>query len=305
MRTASVVLVAAMFLLAADPSASAQGSCSWSALGSGVSLPISSANVGDLTVFDDGTGPALYAGGSFTHAGGLPANWIARWDGISWSSLGGGMNSSVFSLTVFDDGTGPALYAGGFFSIAGGVAAIRIAKWDGASWSSLGSGVAGGLGGGVSALTVFDDGTGPALYAGGNFTVAGGFPASRIARWPCGSTISISATQASPGATVFVNNTNLTPGNAYFNVFSFDLCPGGPGTGQFGGLCVTTPGNLQFMLSQLQMPLETPLGHFTAPSSYVNWGPLSVPPLTVDGVCFDFTGGVLGPISPVTRITIQ
>ena len=26
---------------------------------------------------------------------------------------------------------------------------------------------------------------------------------------------------------------------------------------------------------------------------------------TIDGVLFDFTGGVFGPISPVTRITIQ
>jgi hypothetical protein len=37
----------------------------------------------------------------------------------------------------------------------------------------------------VFALTVFDDGTGPALYAGGTFNSAGGVPASRIAAWRC------------------------------------------------------------------------------------------------------------------------
>ena len=31
-----------------------------------------------------------------------------------------------------------------------------------------------------------------------------------------------------PGAPVFVNNANLTPGNEYYNIFSVDLCPGGP-----------------------------------------------------------------------------
>src|SRR5262245_23643042 len=34
-----------------------------------------------VTVFDDGSGPALYVGGYFTTAGGLSANSIAKWDG--------------------------------------------------------------------------------------------------------------------------------------------------------------------------------------------------------------------------------
>jgi hypothetical protein len=83
-----------------------------------------------LTVFDDGTGPALYAGGAFTSAGGVSANRIAKWNGSAWSALGSGMNARVDALTVFDDGTGPALYAGGFFTTAGGVSANRIAKWN-------------------------------------------------------------------------------------------------------------------------------------------------------------------------------
>ena len=130
-------------------------------------------------MFDDGSGPALYAGGEFTSAGGVAANYIAKWNGSSWSALGSGMNGIVYALTVFDDGSGPALYAGGVFTIAGGVAANHIAKWNGSSWSALGS----GMGYTVYALTVFDDGSGPALYAGGDFTTAGGVAANRIAKW--------------------------------------------------------------------------------------------------------------------------
>ena len=80
-------------------------------------------------VFDDGSGPALYAGGVFTTAGGVTVNRIAQWDGTRWSALGSGMNGSVSALTVYDDGTGPVLYAGGRFTTAGGRASSNIGKW--------------------------------------------------------------------------------------------------------------------------------------------------------------------------------
>ncbi len=125
-----------------------------------------------LTVFDDGGGPALYAGGWFNTAGSVSADNIAKWDGANWSALGPGMNGFVFELEVFDDGGGPALYAAGSFDTA-------IAKWNGESWSNLGSGVNNS----VVALKVFDDGGGPALYVGGNFSVAGGGSAEGFAKW--------------------------------------------------------------------------------------------------------------------------
>ncbi|TWT45100.1 Cortical protein marker for cell polarity [Phycisphaerae bacterium RAS1] len=151
----------------------------WSPLGSGMNFPVNC-----LTVFDDGSGPALYAGGSFTSAGGVPASRIAKWNGASWSPLGSGMSSTVYALTVFDDGSGPALFAGGGFTTAGDVESSRIAKWNGSSWSPLGAGVSDGTTvTAVYALTVFDDDSGPALYAGGDFSSAGGVTASRIAKW--------------------------------------------------------------------------------------------------------------------------
>ena len=151
---------------------------SWSPLGSGMNSYVYA-----LAVFDDGsgTGPALYAGGSFLLAGGVDAMGIASWDGASWSAVGGGMVGYVYALAVYDDGTGPALYAGGYLLAAGGVGVSGIAKWDGQSWSPVGGGVTGQ----IYALTVFDDGmgSGPALFAGGDFANAGGVAANNIAKW--------------------------------------------------------------------------------------------------------------------------
>jgi hypothetical protein len=61
-------------------------------------------------------------------------------------------------------------------------AASYIARWDGAHWSTLLSGVDNEwtL---VSALTVYDDGSGPALYAGGRFRSAGSVAANRDRAW--------------------------------------------------------------------------------------------------------------------------
>src|SRR5258708_33671922 len=102
------------------------------------------------------------------------------------TTLGRSVKTAVAALTVFDDGTGPALYAGGKFTAAGGVVVNNIAKWDGTQWSALGSGMGDGfLSPSVSALTVFDDGTGAALYAGGQFATAGGVAANDIAAWRC------------------------------------------------------------------------------------------------------------------------
>ena len=94
------------------------------------------------------------------------ANYIAQWNGSSWTALGSGMNSYVDALAV--DGSGN-LYAGGQFSTAGGVTVKGIAQWNGSSWSALGSGM-GGYFPYVDALAV-SAGT---LYAGGQFTTAGG-----------------------------------------------------------------------------------------------------------------------------------
>ena len=82
-----------------------------------------------LPIYDDGAGPALYAGGDFTSAGGVSANRIARWNGTSWSALGGGLSGLVGALAVHDDGAGAALYAGGAFLRATDSGDSYLARW--------------------------------------------------------------------------------------------------------------------------------------------------------------------------------
>jgi hypothetical protein len=128
------------------------------------------------------SGGTLYAGGWFTTAAGNPANYIAQWNGSSWSALGSGMGGGdgngpyVFALAV----SGNTLYAGGSFTTAGGNAATNIAQWNGSSWAPLGS----GMNNLVSALAV----SGNTLYAGGDFTTAGGkaaaYAAEAVLVWP-------------------------------------------------------------------------------------------------------------------------
>ena len=154
----------------------------WSKLGTGMNF---GSTVYSLAHFDDGSGLALYAGGTFTTAGEVPANRVARWNGTFWSALGTGVEGTgpfVRALRGFDDGTGSALFAAGQFSTAGGVAASHIAKWNGQGWAPLGAGI-GSIW--VEKLLVFDDGTGdgPDLYVGGEFNSAGGMVTSKIAIW--------------------------------------------------------------------------------------------------------------------------
>jgi hypothetical protein len=120
----------------------------------------------------------VYAGGDFTTAGGVPASYIAQWNGGSWSALGSGMDRKVRALAV----SGNTLYAGGDFTLADGASANHVARWNGASWLPLSSGVSatGSSGDGwVYALAASDD----ALYAAGYFRNAGGVAATNIARW--------------------------------------------------------------------------------------------------------------------------
>src|SRR5207247_965296 len=128
-----------------------------------------------LAVYDG----ELIAGGYFTTADGIEADYIARWNGTSWQSLGSGMSAGaasypgVFALTMYNR----ELIAGGGFTSAGGVSANYIARWNGTSWSDVGGGT--GIDYRPYALTVYDG----ELIAGGLFFTAGGFAASHIARW--------------------------------------------------------------------------------------------------------------------------
>ncbi len=149
-------------LLAATLLASAgAGAQTWSALGGGLNdwVWVQAVYNGELVV-----------GGKFTMAGGVPANYIAKWNGISWAPLGSGMDGEVDALAVYNG----ELWAGGRFTTAGGVPVNYIARWDGSVWSEP----EGGADSYVVALTVYNN----RLIVGGYFTDLSG-PANYIAQW--------------------------------------------------------------------------------------------------------------------------
>ncbi|NOX57971.1 MAG: hypothetical protein GXP29_03825, partial [Planctomycetes bacterium] len=138
-----------------------------------------------LKALDDGTGSALYVAGDFNIAGGAFANRIAKWNGLSWSAMGAGL-VGVNDFLVFDDGTGPAIHVTGVFrSFVGDPFTDGIAKWTGSQWVQLGSGLVNTNGTVSSRAVVFDDGTGSAIYAYGNFDIAGGLSigSDEVAKW--------------------------------------------------------------------------------------------------------------------------
>jgi hypothetical protein len=97
-----------------------------------------------------------------------------NWSSGSWVQ---GVDNSVTALLV--DGSGN-LYAGGTFITVGGVTANQVARWDGSTWSPLCNGSNCGMNGAVNAFAFDSAGN---LYAGGDFTTAGGVAVNYIARW--------------------------------------------------------------------------------------------------------------------------
>ncbi len=159
----------------------------WTSLGTGPNGAVRT-----MTSFDpDGAGagaPALFAAGFFSQAGGVPASCIAGWSGASWSALGAGVSGGIRSILGFDDGSGPALYAAGSFTSAGGLATRGIARWSqAAGWALVGNAELNGSSSQAYALAVYNDGAGPAIYMGGEYTSihtgAQAVEAKNIARW--------------------------------------------------------------------------------------------------------------------------
>ncbi len=141
---------------------------SWSALGEGANHGVAY-DVNALAL----DGDDLYVGGSFTLAGGKPANNIAKWNAKTnqWQTLGEGVDGTVNAIAI----RGKEVYVGGGFRFAGSVPVNRIAKWDGQQWAALDRGVDGKI---LALVFCGDD-----LYAGGIFSKANGLSANTIARW--------------------------------------------------------------------------------------------------------------------------
>ncbi|MCY2960720.1 MAG: hypothetical protein NTY35_11190 [Planctomycetota bacterium] len=134
-----------------------------------------------LRSFDDGSGPRLFAAGSFTAVGGVGAGHFASFDGTTWYGGVTGLDGSVNAFLAHDDGSGRALYVGGGFASIDARTDLRgIARWDGTGWSAVGGGIANG---GVLALAAPDLGSGRQLIAGGAFSASAGNAGASIQRW--------------------------------------------------------------------------------------------------------------------------
>ena len=174
---------------------------SWSALGTGTGTAGNGLNstgtVFAIAIKDND----VYVGGAFSTAYNsvtsiISVNKIAKWNGTSWSTLGGSMSNgagnTVYAITIKDND----VYVGGTFSAvynsSGTVNANKIAKWNitNSSWSALGTGITttgNGTNGDVYAIAInVND-----IYVGGAFSSVynadgGGvntIAASRIAKW--------------------------------------------------------------------------------------------------------------------------
>lgn len=178
----------------------------------------------------------LYVGGGVVNSPGTIAGltWagLASWDGQEWEShiaSTTGFSPYVAALAVFNDGTGDALYAAGrFTSIDGVTGTSLIAKWNGSAWASVGGGLTStSTTTGLEALTVFDDGSGPALFAAGGTFFRSGLPVCNVAKWNgsawanlggqlgTGRLTSISPFNDGNGAKLYIGGTAMVPINQF------------------------------------------------------------------------------------------
>lgn len=122
----------------------------------------------------------LYAAGDFRFAGTTRADFVATWDGTSWTPLGDGLDGPAQAVAEGDG----RVYVGGAFSgtSSGDVTSPGVVAWNPtqSAWSALGGGVVGS----VRVLAAAPEG----LYVAGGFDTvvqADGseVPVEDVARW--------------------------------------------------------------------------------------------------------------------------
>ena len=193
---------------AADHVAAYSGG-SWHALGGGPALGGTPGSLDDYARSITARGTDVYVGTDSLNIGGIAqADHVARWDGSAWHAMGSATGGAdgwlpktafIYALAT----SGARVFAAGSFQNANGdPRADMVAVFDGAAWHNVGSNGAGnGPWIGYSlALRAF----GSLLYAGGNFTSAGGDrQAASIASYPLAPDTTppkITAYSVAPGA---------------------------------------------------------------------------------------------------------
>jgi hypothetical protein len=164
-RKCGLLFVPAVCALVIGALAWAAGPGGWGHLGDGGGSGTDSLNlIASALAVAPG---ALYVGGEFTDAGGIPGtDRIAAWNGSRWSAVSSSTsqisNGRVSAIAV----SAGKVYAGGNFQNAGGDAdADFLAVWDGTSWQPFCNAVGPAFNGNVTSLQI----VGQTLYVGGEF----------------------------------------------------------------------------------------------------------------------------------------
>jgi len=167
------------------------------------------------------SGTDVYVGGFFISAGGVSgADYIARWNGTTWSGLLSGtfgINSPAVVNTIAISGTD--VFVGGSFTDAGGVSgANNIARWNGTTWSGLLSGTFGINSPAVNTIAI----SGTDVFVGGSFTNAGGNNANdHLTRWTGSAFVPPGSETTGPlngtVSAVVVSGTEVFVGGAFTN----------------------------------------------------------------------------------------
>ena len=173
----------------------------WSTVGSGFGASVASY---PYSLEYDRNAGYLYAGGSFTTAGGVACARVARWNGQIWEPLGSGMNDVVWKLKVLSNGW---LLAAGNFTLADGHNVNNAALWNGYSWVAVPQD-------NLPAFYAFaEDDTSDAWYFGGTYSAGTRYASARKSITNAGSAraypvITIAATAASQRLLYIRNDTN-------------------------------------------------------------------------------------------------
>jgi hypothetical protein len=203
--------------------------------------------IAGIVEYDDGSGPAIFVGGSFTQIDGVPVHPLVRLRGTSWEDVGTPLqfpnlfNGLVNALCIHTDTVGTSLFVGGSFTHLGTEQVNGFARFDSRGLTRPGaipfplfttSGAA------VLAMVPFMDGRDKslvvALYALGVPTTDGG-TTRFLSRWTGAGWQSISGVTSSPSLLAVSNNGSSsslwTVGPAHGDyTLSFDRLDGCPRT---------------------------------------------------------------------------
>ena len=100
---------------------------SWIDVGGGMAgIGGMNGQIRDLIIYQDD----LYATGTFVNAGGIEAQYIAKWDGSLWCGLGSTFDNNLFRMGIYQN----LLYISGAFNTIDSDSICHIAKWTGGSY---------------------------------------------------------------------------------------------------------------------------------------------------------------------------